>query len=113
MTNLLPWLLLFFLLFFCGLFFLVFFSLRSQERALEIITRQQEGVRRELERLADSLNELVSDHELEDRDVTPSGSEEAAPGLERLLLAPPEGGSLSSGRERGTAEETGLPDLRI
>lgn len=108
----LPWMMLSFLLFFVGMFVLVYFSMRNQDKALEQIMQQQKVLRMEFERLADALDELLEKHEVEDRDfdqaskpapektrsvpspmpsqLQPRAQQQTAPaqGVERLLLGP-------------------------
>lgn len=105
----LPWIVLTFLLFFVGMFVLVYFSMRNQDKSLEQIMQQQKVLRMEFERLADALDELLEKHEVEDRDFdqrkennlenkkvnkpapelnSPAKTQASALGMERLLLGP-------------------------
>ena len=119
-----PWALLFFFLMFCGIFVLVLYYTKMQDRAIQDLLRQQRAVRMELERLASSLDALLADRPLSDDqpDLTGPTPPEAVPGLDRLLLgpdadraarpAPPAASPAPAGAaESGGA--TGLPDLKL
>lgn len=123
-----PWALLFFLLMFCGIFILVLYYTKIQDRALQDLLRQQRAVRMELERLASALDSLLADRPLNDDqpDAGDPASPEAVPGLDHLLLGPDAGGparpaqaavSSAPSRPAASAEtahsDTGLPDLKL
>lgn len=125
-----PWAMLFFFLVFCGIFILVLYSTKTQDRAIQDLLRQQRAVRMELERLASVLDALLADRPLNDDEPDVDGPmpPEVVPGLNRLLLGP-DGGTaakpvppaVSSGPsslpmpadtvDSGTA--AGLPDLKL
>ena len=120
MAGLLPWLLLFFLLFFCGIFLLFFFSARNQAQALYSILQQQKVIRLEVSRLAARLDNLLSDRVLTDEaaglpaeianDAPAASPESLIPGLDRLLLEPRAPGHNASASPQRT---NGLPDLKL
>lgn len=130
MIRIFPWALLFFFLMFCGIFVMVLYYTKMQDRAIQDLLRQQRAVRMELERLALSLDALLADRPLsEDQpDLTGPTPPEAVPGLDRLLLgpdagtaarsAPPAASSVSSGAAvsadaADSGGGTGLPDLKL
>jgi hypothetical protein len=119
MADLLPWVLLFFFLCFCGIFFWFLLSVRSQDRALYAILQQQKTIRLEVDRLAKLLagrapaDEADGGDGASKRDVnaSPAVSPEAlVPGIDRLLLGsrPPEPIGPASARKAA-----GLPDLKL
>lgn len=121
MSWLFPWILLFFFLFFCGIFLLVFYCTRTQDRALRSILQQQQAMRMELDRLACALDSLLADRLLADEDDVPAV--ESAPassdpasaalgrGIDRLLLKPAAAGGKADAPSMPV--EAGLPDLKI
>lgn len=124
MTWLFPWVLLFFFLFFCGIFILVFYYTKTQDKALQDILFQQRAVRMELDRLATALDALLADRPLteDENDERPASAGEAVPGLDRLLLGPAADGSVAKarpGRPAPSATQTpstladGLPSLKL
>lgn len=95
MAWLLPWVLLFFFLIFCGMFILVWYATRMQDKALQDILHQQRAMRLELDRLATALDALLADRPLNEDEGEPGATRpdtvvppEAVPGLDRLLLGP-------------------------
>lgn len=122
MTWLIPWALLFFFLIFCGIFLLVFYSTKTQDRALQDILHQQRAMRMELDRLASALDALLADRPLrDDEDESAPGATrpaEAVPGLDRLLLGPAgdqarPGQDAMPGALRAPNVPDGLPDLKL
>ena len=83
--------LLFFLVFFGGIFFLVNHSIQIQKKTLQTIYQEQYTVRMEVIRLAKALDSLLADREV--NDLTPVQTEavsqvNAMPaGMDRLLLS--------------------------
>lgn len=130
MIRIFPWALLFFFLMFCGIFMLVLYYTKIQDRAIQDLLRQQRAVRMELERLASSLDALLADRPLSDDqpDLTGPTPPEAVPGLDRLLLGPDadraarpapqpsspvSSGAAVSADTAGSGGGTGLPDLKL
>lgn len=129
MTGTFLWGVLFFLLFFIGIFIMVLYTTRVQTKALGIILMQQKSMRLELDRLAGRLDNLLVDREVLTDDYlmtdTPiqimskttgkingniSGNqhglaEDLTPGIEKLLLGEP------SSTEKPYA--SGLPEIKI
>lgn len=109
MSWLFPWILLFFFLFFCGIFILIFYYARTQDKAVNAILHQQQAVRMELDRLATALDALLADRMVdEDEEEPDAGAENRVPGLDRLLLGP-----SAPAPSPGAGDEHGLPDLKL
>ncbi len=129
MIWLFPWALLFFFLVFCGIFILVFYYTKTQDRAIRDIMSQQRAVRLELDRLATALDALLADRPLNEDEPDATGviQEEAVPGLDRLLLGPSAGKSARPAPDAAPAVSSmasasvvtadsgaaGLPDLKL
>lgn len=123
-----PWALLFFFLMFCGIFILVLYSTKMQDRAIQDLLRQQRAIRMELERLSAALDALLADRPLSDDqpDLAGAAQPEAIPGLDRLLLGPDAGTAAGSASQTAPAGSSGaafsasaadsgagLPDLKL
>jgi hypothetical protein len=116
MAGLLPWILLFFLLFFCGVFFWFFFSVRNQDHSLYAILQQQKAIRLEVARLAATLDSLLADRVLAEEEPEPAeigknglpavSPERLVPGIDRLLLEP-------RAPEKPSRAVDSLPDLKL
>ncbi len=129
MIWLFPWALLFFFLVFCGIFILVFYYTKTQDRAIRDIMSQQRAVRLELDRLATALDALLADRPLNEDEPDATGviQEEAVPGLDRLLLGPSAGKAARPAPDAAPAVSSmasasvvtadsgaaGLPDLKL
>ena len=123
MIRIFPWALLFFFLMFCGIFMLVLYYTKMQDRAIQDLLRQQRAIRMELERLSAALDALLADRPLSDDepDLTGAAQPEAIPGLDRLLLGPDAGTAAKSAPQIAPAGSSasaadsgaGLPDLKL
>ncbi len=118
MTWFLPWLLLFCLLFFFGMFSMIYFSVRSQDKALNAIFQQLKSTRMEVERLSNALDALLTEREFNDDDAlnhaAPSAeqAEDMVPGLARLLLGP-DSPQAQRGKKNSDCQEEGRPELKL
>lgn len=122
MSWLFPWILLFFFLFFCDIFILIFYYTKTQDRALRSILQQQQALRMELDRLARSLDSLLADRLLADEEDEPvaghtpvasPGDKALGQGIDRLLLKPAAPAPGSGAVPPSGSAEGGLPDLKL
>lgn len=113
---------------FCGIFILVLYYTKMQDRAVQDLLRQQRAMRMELERLASTLDALLADRPLDDNEPDAAGPApaEAIPGLDRLLLGPDTdarakpvpplsapSGAAAPADTAGSGGTPGLPDLKL